>query len=112
MTPVHLGASPTNLYASAPHALPFAPELDIRAFLLEREAGNLLIYSSPEFDANAPEVQKLGGVARQYLNHSHEAVFVSHKADVPLALLQRKRACRGRRGDPRTGNLLQPSHGR
>ena len=90
--PVQLEAVLANLYASAPAALPFAPELDIRAFLLEREAGNLLIYSSPEFDADAPEVQKLGGVARHYLNHAHEAMFVSDKGDAPLFCHEKDRA--------------------
>ena len=32
------------LYASEPEAVPFGPSLEIRAFLLEREQGNLLIY--------------------------------------------------------------------
>ena len=84
MTLTQLEVSIANLYATAPVALPFAPELDIRAFLLERKSGNLLIYSSPEFDVNAPEVQKLGGVARHYLNHAHEAMFVSDKLNAPL----------------------------
>jgi hypothetical protein len=34
-----------GLYASSPEALPFAPSIDIRAFLLRRERGNLLLYS-------------------------------------------------------------------
>jgi hypothetical protein len=34
-----------GLYASAPEQLPFAPSLEIRAFLLRRERGNLLVYS-------------------------------------------------------------------
>src|SRR6266536_486684 len=33
-----------TLYASAPEAVPFGPSLEIRAFLLQRERGNLLIY--------------------------------------------------------------------
>ena len=92
MTLVQPEAALANLYASAPHALPFAPELDIRAFLLKREPGNLLIYSSPEFDADAPEVQQLGGVARHYLNHAHEAMFVSDKGAVPLFCNEKDRA--------------------
>jgi hypothetical protein len=34
-----------GLYASAPEPLPFAPSLDIRAFLLRRDRGNVLVYS-------------------------------------------------------------------
>ena len=35
----------SGLYASAPEPLPFAPATDVRAFLLQREQGNLLVYS-------------------------------------------------------------------
>ncbi|OWY64955.1 hypothetical protein B7486_44475 [cyanobacterium TDX16] len=73
-----------GLYASTPQPLPFAPSLDIRAFLLQRRQGNLLVYSVTEFDSNAPTVQSLGGITRQYLNHWHEAMFVLERVDVPL----------------------------
>jgi glyoxylase-like metal-dependent hydrolase (beta-lactamase superfamily II) len=64
-----------NLYASAPEPLPFAPSLDVRAFLLRRDRGNLLIYSAPTLEADAGAIEDLGGVSRQYLNHRHEAAF-------------------------------------
>ena len=64
-----------DLYASAPHPLPFAPALDIRAFVLPRAAGNLLVYSSPTVADEASAVYELGGISDQYLNHSHEAGF-------------------------------------
>ncbi len=66
-----------GLYASEPEALPFAPELDIRAFLLEREQGNLLIYSVSTLESDADAIEDLGGISRQYLNHGHEAMFTS-----------------------------------
>jgi glyoxylase-like metal-dependent hydrolase (beta-lactamase superfamily II) len=58
-----------NLKASPPEALPFAPSLHIRAFKLERDQGNLLIYA-------APAATDVGDVTAQYLNHWHEAGFV------------------------------------
>jgi glyoxylase-like metal-dependent hydrolase (beta-lactamase superfamily II) len=64
-----------DLYASAPTALPFAPSFDIRAFLLPREAGNLLVYSAPAVVDEADAIEALGGIDRQYQNHSHEAGF-------------------------------------
>jgi glyoxylase-like metal-dependent hydrolase (beta-lactamase superfamily II) len=64
-----------DLYASAPSPLPFAPSLDIRAFLLERDAGNLLVYSAPTVVDEADTIESLGGIAHQYLNHEHEAGF-------------------------------------
>jgi hypothetical protein len=36
-----------KLHASAPEPLGFGPSLEIRAFLLQRERGNLLIYRAP-----------------------------------------------------------------
>jgi glyoxylase-like metal-dependent hydrolase (beta-lactamase superfamily II) len=65
----------TGLYASDPEPLPFAPSEHVRAFLLRREQGNLLVYSAPAVAADAAAVAALGGVARIYLNHGHEAAF-------------------------------------
>jgi glyoxylase-like metal-dependent hydrolase (beta-lactamase superfamily II) len=62
-----------NLYATPPRALSFAPTLAMRAFLLRRDAGNLLIYSAPTAAEDARALEALGGVQRQYLGHWHEA---------------------------------------
>ena len=64
-----------GLYASAPEPLPFAPSLEIRAFLLQRDQGNLLVYSSGTLAAGAPAIESLGGISRHYLNHRHESGF-------------------------------------
>src|SRR6266516_1584624 len=68
-----------GLHASAPAPLPFAPSLHVRAFLLRRDPGNLLVYSVPGLESDAPAIQELGGIARQYLNHRHEAMFASDR---------------------------------
>jgi Metallo-beta-lactamase superfamily len=81
---VQFEATIPGLYASAPQSLPFAPSLDIRAFLLQRKQGNLLVYSVTAFDSDAPTVRDLGGIARQYLNHWHEAMFAAERIDAPL----------------------------
>ncbi len=62
-----------GLYASVPEPLGFGPSLEIRAFLLEREQGNLLIYGSAALEQDVEAVKDLGGITRQYLNHHHEA---------------------------------------
>ncbi|MGH3086665.1 MAG: MBL fold metallo-hydrolase [Rubrobacteraceae bacterium] len=62
-----------GLYASAPESLGFGPSLEIRAYLLKRESGNLIIYRSEALERDEDEINDLGGVSRQYLNHSHEA---------------------------------------
>jgi len=67
-----------GLYASEPAALPFDTTLAIRAFLLQRSDGNLLVYRADTLERDADAVADLGGVARQYLNHRHEASFSSN----------------------------------
>ena len=80
-----------GLYASAPEPLPFAPSLHVRAFVLQREAGNALIYSVSGFDATAPAIEDLGGVSRHYLNHRHEAMFASERVGAPLFVHEAER---------------------
>ena len=62
-----------RLYASVPEPLGFGPSLEIRAFLLQRERGNLLLYRASTLERDVQTVTDLGGLSRQYLNHSHEA---------------------------------------
>jgi glyoxylase-like metal-dependent hydrolase (beta-lactamase superfamily II) len=64
-----------GLHTSTPQPLPFDESLVARAFLLERDAGNLLIYSNGELARDARAFEALGGVSRQYLNHWHESLF-------------------------------------
>ncbi len=64
-----------GLYASPPEPLPFAPSLAIRAFLLRRDQGNLLVYSAGTVAGDASAIEDLGGISRQYLSHRHEAGF-------------------------------------
>lgn len=80
-----------GLYASTPEPLPFAPSLHIRAFLLRRERGNILLYSNTGLAADAAAIEDLGGVARHYLNHGHEAMFASDGVEAPLFVHERER---------------------
>jgi glyoxylase-like metal-dependent hydrolase (beta-lactamase superfamily II) len=77
-------ASMPGLYATAPQRLIFDSSLDIRAFLLKRAHGNLLVYSVDTLASDAPAVVNLGGIARWYLNHWHEAMDVSGHITAPL----------------------------
>lgn len=81
-----------GLYALTPEPLPFAPTLDIRAFLLRRDRGNLLLYSTTTVQANGATINELGGISRHYLNHSHEALFSSALVDAPLFVHEADRA--------------------
>jgi Metallo-beta-lactamase superfamily len=78
-----------GLHAGSTEALPFAPSLEIRAFLLERPGGdssheNFLIYSTSVIEHDLPRIEELGGISRHYLNHRHEAMFASDAVEAPL----------------------------
>ena len=83
-----------GLHASPPSPLPFAPSLHIRAFLLRRRAGNVLIYAAP--GADAALFAGVGGIARVYLNHRHEAAFGDDLPGVPLYVHEADRAATAR----------------
>ncbi len=80
-----------GLSASAPESLPFARSLDIRAFRLEREAGDVLVYSTKTVAAQ-------DGLTRWYLNHRHEAMFAPGDLGVPLFTHQDERGSLSVRG--------------
>jgi hypothetical protein len=81
---IQMDVAMPGFYASAPEPLSFDGSLDIRAFLLRRKQGNLLIYAVNKLASDAPVVAELGGIARQYLNHRHEASVVSDRIGAPL----------------------------
>jgi Metallo-beta-lactamase superfamily len=85
-----------GLYASAPEPLPFAPSLLIRAFLLRRDRGNVLIYSVSDLGSEASAIADLGGISRRYLNHRHEARFAS-ELTAPLFVHENERESVARR---------------
>jgi Metallo-beta-lactamase superfamily len=89
---VQLDTQAHGLYASTPEPLPFAPSLHIRAFILRRDAGNLLIYSAAGLESDAAAIEDLGGISRQYLNHRHEAMFASESVNAPLFVHEKERS--------------------
>ena len=80
-----------NLYTSPPTPLPFAQSLRIRTFLLQRESGNVLLYSTTGLASDAAAIADRGGIARHYLNHRHEAMFASEWVTAPLLVHARER---------------------
>ncbi len=84
LLPTDIETPVSGLYASTPGTLDFAPSLRIRAFLLPRERGNLLIYGSPSVAPDAAAIEELGGIARVYVNHWHEATLGGDAPDAPL----------------------------
>ena len=87
----HMDVQIPRLHASSPQPLPFAPSLHIRAFLLERAQGNVLVYSTGELRSDVPAMDDLGGVSRWYLNHRHEAMFITDAVGAPLFVHENER---------------------
>jgi glyoxylase-like metal-dependent hydrolase (beta-lactamase superfamily II) len=86
----HLETAIDGLHATEPEPLPFAPATHIRAFALERGAGNVLVYSAGTLAASVPAFDALGGISRHYLNHRHEAMFASDAVAAPLFVHERE----------------------
>lgn len=80
-----------GLLASAPQPLPFAPTAWARAFLLERDRGNLLIYSVGELEAQLQAIGQRSRISRQYLNHHHEAEVAPDGLIGPLVVHEEAR---------------------
>jgi glyoxylase-like metal-dependent hydrolase (beta-lactamase superfamily II) len=83
-----------TLHPTEPAALPFAPTSVVRAFLLAREQGNLLVYNTPKLANDVEDLRASGGVRLHFLNHWHEASLglappalgeqlMYHEADAP-----------------------------
>lgn len=64
-----------GLHATPAAPLPFMSTTHVRAFLLDRAQGNLIVYNAPGLTSTASEIRALGGAARQLINHAHEAMF-------------------------------------
>jgi glyoxylase-like metal-dependent hydrolase (beta-lactamase superfamily II) len=75
-----------GLRATPPAPLPFAPSISVRAFLLERVDGNLLVYNAPGLRSVADEIAALGGAMQHFINHAHEAMFGPSGLDVPVVV--------------------------
>jgi glyoxylase-like metal-dependent hydrolase (beta-lactamase superfamily II) len=83
-----LATSLPKLQASPPADLSFSKISQVRAFVLERDAGNLLVYAAATM---TPELA--GDVRAQYLNHWHElAVGGAGSVHAPLHIHAADRA--------------------
>jgi glyoxylase-like metal-dependent hydrolase (beta-lactamase superfamily II) len=83
-TVTDLEAVAPGLLATAPEPLPFAPDTAIRSFLLQRPAGNLLVYVNGTVASDAAAITAAGGAERQYVSHSHEAGWLPANGIAPL----------------------------
>jgi glyoxylase-like metal-dependent hydrolase (beta-lactamase superfamily II) len=94
---VHTDTAFDSLYALRAEPLPFDRSLLIRAFLLQRDPGNLLIYSTNDLQGRTAAIADVGGVERHYLNHWHEAMFARERVSAPLFVHENDSAQAGER---------------
>src|SRR3954452_12384241 len=75
-----------RLWATEAQPLPFDTSLAVRRFLLEREAGNMLLYGAGTPLADVEEIEQRGGGVRRDLNHRHETAFGCGRMNGPLGV--------------------------
>lgn len=80
----------SRLHATGPEALPVGRSTTLRAFLCQREAGNVLIYGSSALPAEAQAIEGLGGAWRHYLGHVHESEFVPKPPAADVVLIHER----------------------
>jgi glyoxylase-like metal-dependent hydrolase (beta-lactamase superfamily II) len=76
----------------APSPLPFDKTISVRAFLLERDEGDVIVYNAPGLKASADEIRERGEVRRLLINHGHEGMFGPPAIAAPVFVHERDRA--------------------
>jgi glyoxylase-like metal-dependent hydrolase (beta-lactamase superfamily II) len=87
-----LGQPIEGLWATPAAPLPFDQTISVRAFLVERDAGNVLVYNAPGLEAAAGDIRGRGEVTRLLINHGHEGMFGPPPIDAPIFVHERDRA--------------------
>ncbi|MBV7379215.1 MBL fold metallo-hydrolase [Maritimibacter dapengensis] len=79
-----LQASIRGLFGTPTAPLPFLDGVVVRAFVLDRPQGNIIIYNAPGISEAADETRELGQPQRLLMNHHHEAMYGAPDLDVPV----------------------------
>ncbi len=79
-----LQSSICGLHGTPTAPLPFLAGVVVRAFVLERPQGNIIIYNAPGISDAAGEIRELGYPRSLLLNHHHEAMYGMPNLDVPV----------------------------
>jgi glyoxylase-like metal-dependent hydrolase (beta-lactamase superfamily II) len=80
-----------TLLATDASRLPYQHDVLLRSFVLERPAGNAIVYNSPGIDGAAEAIHDLGGATRLLINHAHEAMYGDPAFEVPTFAHERDR---------------------
>ncbi len=85
-----------GLYVLPPSRLPYQVNVLLRSFLIQRPAGNVLVYNSPALNSQAKEIQELGGATRLLINHNHEGMYGAPQLGTPTFVHERDREATAR----------------
>jgi hypothetical protein len=85
-----------GLHSTPTARLPYQADILLRSYVLERPAGNVLVYNSPGLTAAASAIRDLGPANRLLINHEHEAMYGMPELDVPVFVHRRDRAATAR----------------
>ena len=85
------GPSIHGLYGTPTAPLPFLSGVVVRAFVLERPQGNVIIYNAPGIGEAATEIEALGRPEMLLLNHHHEAMYGTPDLDIPIWIHEKDR---------------------
>ena len=73
-----------GLYGTPTAPLPFLDGVVVRAFVLERPQGNVILYNAPGIATAAEQILRMGRPERLLMNHHHEAMYGTPGLDVPI----------------------------
>lgn len=73
-----------GLHGTPTAPLPFLDGVVVRAFLLERPQGNMILYNAPGISEAADQILGIGRPERLLMNHHHEAMYGAPRLDVPV----------------------------
>lgn len=86
-----------GLLAMPPTPLPYQANVQLRSFLLQRPAGDVIVYNSPALTQSSADIQDLGGATHLLVNHWHEAMLFGQpalEAQVVVSELDREETAR------------------
>jgi hypothetical protein len=91
-TPAPLVEAFAGLLATPTARLPYQSNVLLRSFVLQRSAGNVVVYNSPGVSECASAINDLGGATMLLVNHEHEAMYGAPDLDVQVFVHERDRA--------------------
>ncbi|OWU84084.1 hypothetical protein ATO6_13485 [Oceanicola sp. 22II-s10i] len=81
-----------GLHGTPSAPLPFLDGVVVRAFVLERPQGNVIVYNAPGISEAADEIREMGWPECLLMNHHHEAMYGAPRLDLPVWINEADRA--------------------